>query len=151
MNADLAARVNHLNVEWADYSVEPDRAVWLACDFLIEGLDTPALRELAGESPTRLSRGDATSLVRQFLDELGIEPITGEQADWFLGREAALRILGGAPPSEWGDDAGRINMRMDDEDESVYVALALHDTNPNAYLAFVREYLRLAEAQLTGW
>lgn len=149
MNPDLAAQVNRLNVDWADYNIEPGRVVWLACDFLIAGLDTPALRELAGESPARLTKSEASALVRQFLDELGVEPMTAEQADWLLGREAALRILGGAPPAEWGDDARRIDMRMDDENEGVYVALARYDTDPDWYLGVVRDYLRLAEARLT--
>src|SRR5687768_7898652 len=105
-------QLTRLNADLADAGIEPDRVVWQACDLLLAGLDTPALRELAGESPTRLAKGEAGDLVGRFLAELGIEPMTGEQADWFIGREVARRIIGGAPHAEWDGDTWRLTIRL---------------------------------------
>ncbi|MEV6240213.1 hypothetical protein [Lentzea sp. NPDC051838] len=151
MSPELTDMVLRLNVALADHAVEPDQAVWLACDLLVAGVDTPALRELAGESPTRLATGDATALVKQVLVELGSTLMTEEEADWFIGREAARKILDGRPPSEWTDATWRINIRMSEDADDIYVAFALFDTNPEPYFRYVREYVRLADEQLTAW
>ncbi|MFS8100385.1 hypothetical protein LFM09_24965 [Lentzea alba] len=149
----MTALLMRLNADVADYNVEPDRAVWLACDLLVAGLDTPALRELAGESPSRLEKSEAGALVGQFLAELGIKPMTREEADWFIGREVAWKVLGGAPRAEWEDDTWRVNIRLATESGSddVFAAAANYDSDSGPYLGFMRDYLRLAEAQLTEW
>lgn len=141
-------QLTRLNADPADAGIEPDRVVWQACDLLLAGLDTPALRELAGESPTRLAKGEAGDLVGRFLAELGIEPMTGEQADWFIGHEVARRIIGGAPRAEWDGDTWRLTIRLATDNDDVFVALAGYDTDPGPFLGFIREYLRLADEQL---
>jgi len=147
----LREQLLRLNLDQADSSIEPDRVVWVACDLLIGGLDTPALRELAGESPARLEQSDATELVRQVLVELDIVLMTEEEADWFLGREAALQILRDAPRAEWKNKTWRITMRVNDENDGVYAALNTYEYDPEPFRGYVREYLRIAEKQLTEW
>lgn len=134
------------NADLADNNFEPDRLVWLACDFLLADVDTPALRELAGESPTTVDSGHAYALARQMLVELGVEPMPPDQAHWFLGRETARRILAGAPRPEWNKAAWRINTSFSDDE--VYWASGQYDTNPEPYLGYVRDYLRRADEQL---
>ncbi|MEV6716516.1 hypothetical protein AB0M48_31280 [Lentzea sp. NPDC051208] len=151
MNAELRKRLFRLNADLADNTVVPERVVWLACDLLVAGLDSPALCELAGESPTRLSKREADALVEQVLVELGVTLMSEEEADWYLGREAALRVVAGAPRAEWDDATWRITARVNDEEDGVYWALAQYNTNPEPFLGYVREYLRLAEERLTGW
>ncbi|GGN07314.1 hypothetical protein GCM10011609_53530 [Lentzea pudingi] len=147
MSSDALLR---LNVDLADNAIDPERVVWLACDMLVAGIDSPALRELAGESPTRLEKRDADALVEQVLLELGITPMSYEDADWFLGREAALQVVAGVPRAEWDDATWRITQRVNDEEDGVYWALARYDTDPEPFLGYVREYLRLAEERLTA-
>ncbi len=154
MDPELREQLLRLNADQADHNIEPERVVWLACDLLIAGLDTPALCELAGESPTRLEKGEAGALVRQFLVELGMEPMTHEQADWFIGRETARKVLAGAPSSEWDNDVWRITVRLASEylkNDDVFAASANFDADPGPFLDFVRKYLQIAEDQLTGW
>jgi hypothetical protein len=67
----------------------------LACDLLVAGVETPALAELAGESPTRLRFPDAVALVPQALIELGIVPIDASQAPWVVARDIAREMIAG--------------------------------------------------------
>ncbi|MET9226932.1 hypothetical protein [Lentzea sp. NPDC003310] len=151
MNAELDDRLLRLHVLGADGSLDPERAVWTACDLLIAGVDSPALCELAGESPTRLEASAAAALVRQVLVELGHTPMTHDEANWFLGREAARRILAGAPRAEWEDATWRITIEVNDEEDGIYSAMTAYETDPEPFRRYVREYLRLAEERLTGW
>lgn len=150
VNDELRNRLLRLNLDLADSSIDPEQVVWLACDLLVAGLDSPALQELAGESPTRLAQRDADALVEQVLLELGVAPMSAEDADWHLGREAALQVVAGAPRTEWDRAAWRITTRVNDEDDGVYWALARYNTDPGPFLGYAREYLRLAEERLTG-
>ncbi|MGW6443689.1 hypothetical protein [Lentzea sp. NPDC055074] len=150
MNAELRKRLVRLNADLADNSTDPERAVWLACDLLVAGLASPALAELAGESPSQLVERDADVLVAQVLAELGITPMSEEEADWYLGRETALQVVAGTPRAEWNDGVWRITQRMNDEEDGVYRALARYNTDTEPFLGYVREYLRLAEERLTG-
>lgn len=77
---ELRERVLRLNADLLVGLLRPDEAVWLACDLLVAGVETPTLLELAGESPIRLILADAVPLVRQTLAELGVEPIDTAQA-----------------------------------------------------------------------
>jgi hypothetical protein len=148
VDSSLSNILLRLNADVAGYNLEPDRAVWLACDLLVAGLDTPALCELAGEPPTRLSRTRARRLARRFLEELGVELMTLEQADWFLGREVARRILGGAPRSSWDGETPRITERLCKYDVGVFAALKQYDADPGLFLDYVRRYLRMADDNL---
>lgn len=51
----------------------------LATDALVEGLDTPTLRILAGEPSTMFAEFDNRDLFRKILEELGREPAPREQ------------------------------------------------------------------------
>lgn len=148
MDPLLRARLQRLNADFAALEISPDVAVWLACDLLLAGVDTPAVCALAGESPTRLDRGLAADLARQVLLELGITPLSYEEADWFLGRDTAQRILAGAPRAEWEGQTWRITTRLCRENDDVFAALARFDDDPGPFLDFVRAYLRLADEQL---
>ncbi|SES45420.1 hypothetical protein SAMN04488000_13627 [Lentzea albida] len=151
MTTELDERLLRLHVRGADGSLDPERAVWTACDLLVAGLDTPALCELAGESPTRLEAGDAAALVRQVVVELGLKPMTHDEANWFLGREAARKIVAGAPRAEWEGATWRITIEVNDDEDGVFWALARYDTDPEPFLGYVRQYLERAEEQLTRW
>ncbi|MFJ5987779.1 hypothetical protein [Lentzea sp. NPDC092896] len=151
MSPDLRDRLLRLNADLADCAIDPEQVVWLACDLLIADLDSPALQELAGESPTRLEQRDAAALVKQVLVELGITLMTEDEATWYLGRETARRILAGAPRAEWNYATWRITLQVNDENDGVYAALNTYEHDPEPFLGYVREYLRRAEEQLTEW
>ncbi|MFJ8960160.1 hypothetical protein ACIRG5_12310 [Lentzea sp. NPDC102401] len=151
MSPDPRDRLLRLNLDHADGTIDPERVVWLACDLLIAGLDSPTLRELAGESPARLEQRDADALVRQVLVELGVTLMTEEEADWYLGRETARKILAGAPRAEWKNKTWRITTRVNDENDGVYAAFNTYEYDPEPFRGYVREYLRLADERLTEW
>lgn len=92
----MRERVLRLNADLVVDLFRPDEAVWLACDLLVAGVETPTLLELAGESPTRLTSADAVPLVRQVLVELGVEPIDASQAPWIIARDIARQMIAGS-------------------------------------------------------
>lgn len=92
---ELRERVLRLNADLLTDLLRPDEAVWLACDLLVAGVETPALAELAGESPTWLRFPDAVALVRQALTELGVVPIDAAQAPWVMARDVARQMIAG--------------------------------------------------------
>jgi hypothetical protein len=101
LSDELRERVLRLNADLLVDLLRPDDAIWLACDLLVAGVETPTLLELAGESPTRLTLADAVPLVRQTLVELGVEPIDTSQAPWIVARDFARQItLGGLLPED---------------------------------------------------
>ncbi|MDU0293554.1 hypothetical protein [Saccharothrix longispora] len=120
---ELRERVLRLNADLLTDLLSPDEAVWLACDLLVAGVETPALLELAGESPTRLTFADAAPLVRQTLAELGAEPLDASQAPWVIARDVARQMIaGGLLPEDgarslWGlwwscDNAEEIGLML---------------------------------------
>jgi hypothetical protein len=78
----------------------------LATDALVEGLDTPTLRILAGEPSTSFAAFDNRDLFRKVLQELGREPFSREDALWELTRFRCWQILQGLVTPI--DGAGRI-------------------------------------------
>jgi hypothetical protein len=66
----------------------------LAVDALVRGVDSPSLRELAGERPGADPRG-AMDLFQAALEELGIEPPAEHDALWQLAKHAAEQIVNG--------------------------------------------------------
>lgn len=146
MDTELRDRLMRFNAEVADGVLESRDTVGFACDLLLAGLDTPAMRELAGESPVQQRASETYDLARQMLVELGVEPMTYDQAYWFLGRETARRILAGAPRAEWEEKTWHINTSFSGDE--VYWAVGRYDADPEPYLAFVREYVRKADEQL---
>lgn len=99
---ELRERLRRLNADLLVDLLRPDEAVWLACDLLVAGAETPTLLELAGESPTRLTLAEALPLVRQTLVELGVDPIDTSQAPWVIARDVAHQMIAGALPPEDG-------------------------------------------------
>jgi hypothetical protein len=82
----------------------------LATDALTEGLDTPTLRVLAGEPPTKIAARESRDLFRQVLRELGRDPLPKERAVWELIRFRCWQIVEGHLSPE--DGAGRIERLM---------------------------------------
>ncbi|ANZ37084.1 hypothetical protein BBK82_14420 [Lentzea guizhouensis] len=145
---DLAARLTRFNADLADGNLESGDTVGFACDLLVAGLDTPAMRELAGEPPVQQRASETYDLAQQMLVELGVELMDRERADWFLGREAARKVLAGAPRSEWDGHTFRITLQFSRDDDEVYWALARYDSDPEPFLAYAREYVRMADERL---
>jgi hypothetical protein len=98
----LRERVARLNADLLLDLVEADEAVWLACDLLVAGAETPTLMELAGESPTQLLHADAVPLVRQMLAELGVAPVEASRALWVVVRDIGRRMIAGTLSPEDG-------------------------------------------------
>jgi hypothetical protein len=65
----------------------------IATEALVRGLDSPALRILAGQS--RDDVRDSADLFRVALDELGIDPPDADSAQWHLARRTAGDIVAG--------------------------------------------------------
>jgi hypothetical protein len=99
---ELRERLTRLNAELLLDLLRPGEAVWLACDLLVAGVETPTLLELAGESPTRLTLAETVPLVRKMLAELGVEPIDTSQAPWVVARNVARQMIAGDLPPEDG-------------------------------------------------
>jgi hypothetical protein len=95
-------KVQRLSADLITGLLLPENTVWLACDLLMAGVETPAVVELAGESPTQLTLGDAVPLVRQVLAELGVEPVDTTQAAWVVARGVARQMITGDLPPEDG-------------------------------------------------
>ena len=69
------------------YQVGSDELIQTALDALLDGLDTPALRRLAGL--TRSEEPDAPDLFEHVIDELGLAPLLPDHPDdarWVLIR-----------------------------------------------------------------
>lgn len=99
---ELRERVVLLDAELQPDRLHPGDAVWLACDLLIAGVETPALPELAGESPARLTLADGGPLIRQVLAGLGVERIDVVRAPWVVACDIARRMIAGGLPPEDG-------------------------------------------------
>src|SRR3954452_16663594 len=65
----------------------------IATEALVRGLDSPALRVLAGQS--RDDVRDSAELFRVALDELDIDLPDADSAQWYLARRAAGDIVAG--------------------------------------------------------
>jgi hypothetical protein len=92
---ELRERVQRINADLIQDALRPGDAVWLACDLLVAGIESPAVVELAGEPPTRLERSDAVLLVRRLLAEIGVEPVDPGQEPWVVARGIARQMIAG--------------------------------------------------------
>lgn len=101
MDTDLASRLERIAADQAVGAGRPEAAVPLACDLLVAGFDTPALRVLAGES-TDLRAVDAQPLIAEMLTELGVEPIEPHRAFLVIARDVARQMISGTMPAEYG-------------------------------------------------
>lgn len=154
MNAELRKRLLRCNADLANEALSSADAVWLACDLLVAGHDSPALRELAGESPDRVRYEDAARLFADVLADLGVRRLSEEQAAWVVGRETARRILSGeVSPADWPYDLWHLGVLWrEDEVRAVTLVAA---SNPDAVAEDVRAlasgFVEEADRRITGW
>jgi hypothetical protein len=160
---ELRERLQRVNADLMLEDLRPDEAVWLACDLLVAGIETPAVLELAGEPPNRLVRADAVPLVRQMLAELGVEPVDTSQAPWVVARDVARQMIaGGLTPEDgasvlWGlwrscdtaEEIGAILHPLDDWCETL-PAVRDDDAIRAEMREIARRIVRAAEARLRG-
>lgn len=71
---DATGRLSDAVALWRVGAAQASEVVDAAVDCLVADVDSPALRELAGESP-RESRSILDPLIDQALDELGVDPV----------------------------------------------------------------------------
>ncbi len=96
----------------------------IATEALLRGLDTPALRMLAGQS--RDDVRDSADLFHSALDELGIALPDADTASWNLARRTAREIVDGRMEPILGAEAlwsAYVRLR-DNGDLRIFVALA---------------------------
>lgn len=104
LNAELRCRVR---TEWAKAEVlsgglDPDRAVMLACDLLVAGIEDEAVVALAAESARTLSVHDAERRFTDMAEALGVvRPSTAEAVVLVLA-DTCHRILDGSLPIREG-------------------------------------------------
>jgi len=96
----------------------------IACDALVRGLDSPALRELAGQS--RDDVRDSADLFRDALEQLGMELPDAESAHWLLARRTAAEIVAGRiRPGRGASELWLTYQRVQDSgDLRIFVGLA---------------------------
>ncbi|GGU20886.1 hypothetical protein [Lentzea flava] len=138
MNDELRDRLLRLNAAFVANEVQPDVAVRLACDLLEAGVDSPALRELAGESPTRLTVRQVRPLVAAALAELRLPVLTRHQVGWVLARDVARQLISGELRRELG--ANRL-----------WIIGQWHGLDELKTELAPEEIIRRAETQLAGW
>lgn len=80
-------------VLWALARLPSENLPRVACEWLANGLDSSALRELAGISSPIMS--DVGPLFKRALAELSIVPPKKDDALWFLARYHSTRIVDG--------------------------------------------------------
>jgi hypothetical protein len=105
----------------------------VATDALVRGLDSPALRVLAGQA--RWGVRDSSDLFRVVLDELGIELPDADRAQWYLARRTAREIVAGRISAACGaDELWLAYQKMrDNGDLRIFVCLASTlDDHPEA-------------------
>lgn len=126
--------------------------MWLACDLLVAGVDTPAAIALACESPVQLRSWDADTLAEQLLAELGIPPLTDEQTAWVEYRDRALDVISGKlTPEHWAcclSPLGELG-RQDELNDLTAAAFRDPAAVSDRVLQFARECVRIADERLT--
>lgn len=84
-----------LAARWLAHDLRGEEMPSLAADLLESGLDTPALRRLAGESSV-LRRADIETLVERMFCELSVPyPLTEDDAKPFETRQIAREVIAG--------------------------------------------------------
>lgn len=100
--AELSWRLRVLDAYVVLELHDPADAVWMACDVLAAGIDTPSTIELAGESVKTLRSADARRLAQAMLAELGHPAASQEQAIWLAAGDIARRVTDGQTTPETG-------------------------------------------------
>lgn len=121
----------------------------IATEALLRGLDSPALRLLAGQS--RADVRDSADLFRTALDELGIDLPDADTANWNLARRTASKIVEGR--TEPGRGANALWMVydrvLDSGDLRIFVGLASElDDRPEDNEQLSEQIMAEAEALL---
>ncbi|PWK90716.1 hypothetical protein C8D88_101736 [Lentzea atacamensis] len=150
MNPELRSRLLHLNAD----RLLPSQAVWLACDLLVAGIGTPAVVELAGESPAGLLADDAELLADRVLAELGIPRLNREQVELVECRELALDVISGElAPEHWACCIWPLGRFWRGDDLDTFRAMAVHDPAEVSedVLEYAREFVRIADERLRVW
>lgn len=146
MNAELRTRLLRINAQL----LLPSQAVWLACDLLVAGVESPAAVELAAESPTQLLADDADRV----LAELGIPRLSPEQAELVKCRDLALDVISGElAPEHWACCSWPLGRFWRRKDLDRWRAVAVHDPAEVAedVLEYAREFVRIADERLEAW
>jgi hypothetical protein len=149
VNDELRDRLLRLNAGL----LVPDQAVWLTCDLLLAGYETPAVVELAGESPTLLHGQDADMLADRVLTELGMARLSEEESSWVECRDLALDVISGKlPPDHWACCTVPLRELANADELDELRMIAIHDPAAVAdrVLRFAHECVRIADARLTG-
>jgi hypothetical protein len=96
----------------------------IATEALVRGLDSPALRVLAGQA--RCDVRDSADLFRVALDELGIELPDADHAQWHLARRTAGDIVAGRiRPGRGANELWLAHQKVRDSgDLRIFVGLA---------------------------
>lgn len=113
----------------------------LATEALVRGLDSPALRVLAGQAPDAVR--ESADLFRVALGELGIELPDSEAAEWRLARWVAAEVVAGnLSPARGANDLWVAYEEVrDNGDLRIFVGLAsMLDDHP--------EDIRMIEADI---
>lgn len=125
----------------------------IATDALVAGLDSPALRELAGElRPTRDASG---RLFEQILDELSVGIPDRSRAGLTLARAYATQITNGSlPPYEGACQIWKIQLEieglMHELGPFVYWASEWQDARSNRRRQECETAIRIAAVGLAG-
>ena len=83
-----------LQARWQLGELLPEDVPGLAAALLVEGVDTPALRVVAGlQSP---SRSDLQPWLERYFDEAGLPRITDDDARWRVAYDTARDIVAGS-------------------------------------------------------
>jgi len=109
-----------------------ERLPELATDALVRGLDSPSLRELAGQSSGDVR--DSADLFRVALRELEFEVPDAETAEWRLARKVATEVtVGTTSPAHGANELWRTYHSVKDNDDlRVFVGLAsMLDDSPD--------------------
>jgi hypothetical protein len=94
LGADLGSDLPLAYKLWQQRHIPSEDLVDVATRALVEGADSPALRELAGV-PKRFATQEAPDLALQALEELGLRPIPDEKAELALAQVYARRVVSG--------------------------------------------------------
>jgi hypothetical protein len=139
VNTELRKRLFRLNADLAGSRLSAEDAIWLACDLLVAEVDTPAVVELATASLKSTYPPEAAELFEQVLAELGIEPMTYQEASWWFARDIAGLMA-----------AGELD-RQDGENEMRAIGIELGNIELMPGRLSPAEIIRAADDRLSTW
>ena len=135
--------------QMATGSLASEKLPDIATDALVRGLDSPALRMLAGQ--LRNDVRDSADLFRTALEELGIDLPDVDTAQWCLARLTAADIVAGrVSPGQGATNLWLIYLRvMDSGDLRIFVGLGSElDDHPEDEKEIAAQIISEAQALL---